>query len=257
MLLYHPVGRVSGPRLADFMGIPHGRRLSKPSDFLIRWGTAEKIRHHVTKEINPRSALRSYFSRIQQLTILRDAGVCVPEFSRTPVGYPMLGRNERRGRSSSRGMGITYYPEPCAHPDHSYYVRFYPKQRQFRVHVCNDSTRTRELIHELEVVGSDASNLEDAWAQPIWNLNTGFTYRLVRGKRPKGVIPNAKLAVKSLGLDFGAVDVIVHDNTPYVLEVNTAPGLSDMTMAWYAERLGDLVGIPYSSMPGAVNGYDD
>lgn len=44
----------------------------------------------------------------------------------------------------------------------------------------------------------------------------------------------AKQAVKALGLDFGTVDVLVkEDGTPYVLEVNTAPGLGgSMPKLW-------------------------
>lgn len=46
----------------------------------------------------------------------------------------------------------------------------------------------------------------------------------------------AKQAVKALGLDFGAVDVLVkEDGTPYVLEVNSAPGIGGTLPALYAE----------------------
>jgi hypothetical protein len=123
-------------------------------------------------------------------------------------------------------------------------MRFYPKQRQFRVHVVGDKTRTRELIH------THGDN--DPSITPIWNLNTGFTYRHVNGERPKGVIPQAKAAVAALGLDFGAVDVIVHDDIPMVLEVNTAPGLSDLTLAWYARHLGGLLDMDIGTMPGVA-----
>lgn len=46
----------------------------------------------------------------------------------------------------------------------------------------------------------------------------------------------AKQAVKALGLDFGAVDVLVkEDGTPYVLEVNSSPGIGGTLPALYAE----------------------
>ena len=46
----------------------------------------------------------------------------------------------------------------------------------------------------------------------------------------------AKKAVKALGLDFGAVDILAtDDNTPYVLEVNSSPGLGGSMPALYAK----------------------
>lgn len=46
----------------------------------------------------------------------------------------------------------------------------------------------------------------------------------------------AKKAVEALGLDFGAVDVLVKsDGTPYVLEVNAAPGLGGSMPRLYAD----------------------
>lgn len=45
----------------------------------------------------------------------------------------------------------------------------------------------------------------------------------------------AKKAVKALGLDFGAVDILVTDDAAYVLEVNAAPGLGGTMPKLYAK----------------------
>ena len=240
MILYHRAGRVSAPRLAAFMGLRASQRLVRPEDTVIRWGTATAFPHEITREINPRASLRRYYSRFQQLTLLQEGAVPVPEFSVSPIGYPSLGRDEGLGRQTTRGRGITFYPTGEKHyREHSFYTRFHAKERQFRVHVIGNNTRTRELVPDVE------ANRE----QPIWNHGSGFTYRVLDETRPKGVIPAAELAVRVvLKLDFGAVDVIWHDGRVYVLEVNTSPGLGDLTLQWYAENLAERIGL--DSMPG-------
>jgi glutathione synthase/RimK-type ligase-like ATP-grasp enzyme len=49
-------------------------------------------------------------------------------------------------------------------------------------------------------------------------------------------------AVEALGLDFGAVDLVVdHQGLEYVLEVNTAPACSPKTLQAYAFQLANLI----------------
>lgn len=51
----------------------------------------------------------------------------------------------------------------------------------------------------------------------------------------------AVFVVNSLGLDFGAVDIMTLSNgSPFVLEVNSAPGLSETTAQKYAESFVTL-----------------
>ena len=54
----------------------------------------------------------------------------------------------------------------------------------------------------------------------------------------------AEEAVLALGLDFGAVDLVLCKDTglPYVLEVNTAPGLHSPTvLAAYVEAIKEML----------------
>lgn len=249
-LLYHPAGHRSARRLAAFLGIPavrHKAARALTTSLLLRWGSAARVAHTDT-EIQPRSALIGYRTRTDQLTKLAEAGVQVPAFStdRSDIEGPVLARRFSKGRQPSHGRGITVLA-PTTQPTeaHDLYMALIPKARQFRVHVVrqNDSfvTRTREVIPTYQ---------KDLKAF-VWNTHTGFTYRVVQGARPSGVIPASKAAVDALALDFGAVDVITDPkDSVFVLEVNTAPGLADPTLEWYANQFAPLMNLDPDTLPG-------
>lgn len=54
----------------------------------------------------------------------------------------------------------------------------------------------------------------------------------------------AVLAVNCLGLDFGAVDLLIGDDREtYILEVNTAPSCSPLTATEYIMAFKNMLGI--------------
>ena len=57
-----------------------------------------------------------------------------------------------------------------------------------------------------------------------------------------GIIEQSIAAVQHVGLDFGAVDIIYNqrEDSSYVLEINTAPGLMGTTGERYAEAFGNI-----------------
>jgi len=264
-LIYHPAGYKSAKRLADALDVPalhHTEASNFTGGPLLRWGSYRKVPIKPTLEINSRSSLRAYRNRFEQLLILAQSGVIVPWFTSdydTVVDYcrspaeikKFLMRDFPEDRQNTGGKGITIHNDIHSVPPHGHdmYMAFVPKYRQFRVHITVDATRTREVIHESEVILNSSGHIESFTPDselrnsiPVWNLSTGFIYRYVQGERPNGVISQAKKAVAALSLDFGAVDVIVDPNmTPFVLEVNTAPALAGPTLAWYATRFSPLL----------------
>lgn len=62
---------------------------------------------------------------------------------------------------------------------------------------------------------------------PVRNLHNGWTYQWGHELPSEEIREAAKQAVKAVGYDFGAVDIIWKDGKPIVLEVNSAPGMAE------------------------------
>jgi len=111
-----------------------------------------------------------------------------------------------------------------------YYSAFINKQREFRCHVAHGKV--------LAVMQKTPGGDHIAWNRAV----TGEPFTSVnQSDYPFSVCFQALKAVKTLGLDFGGVDVleIVEKGKPqgYVLEVNTSPTLnsSDWVSSQYAK----------------------
>lgn len=255
ILLYHQTAALTAPRLAAYMGIESLQRLDNRNaeaqrpDWVIRYGSSRAIPLRPTQRaLNRRWALTRHSLRHEQLSRLSEAGVMTPWYSTNQdeaaewllQGHPLLGRDyPRDGRQPRRGRGIIEYRNHAVRlREHDLYMLEILKEAQYRVHVAFGSTRTRQLIPD------EPHNAE----QLIWNHGAGFTFR-IPDEIPASVPAVATQAVTALGLDFGAVDIIWTGNHPVVLEVNTAPGLGDPTLEWYAQHLGWAIGLTEDDMP--------
>jgi len=110
-----------------------------------------------------------------------------------------------------------------------YVVKNIDKAREFRVHVFEE--KVIGVYEKVPHADSDGMIRKDD--------NSDFKRldmadRDVRHAIP-GVRPQAKAAVKALGLVYGGVDVAIgRDGTVYVLEVNSAPALNEPNMDRWA-----------------------
>jgi glutathione synthase/RimK-type ligase-like ATP-grasp enzyme len=137
---------------------------------------------------------------------------------------------------SGKGIIISESKEQLA--DAPLYVKYIPKKEEYRVHVVNG-----EIIHlQRKARKKDVPDDQINWL--VRNHDNGFIFQQEGFVAPDPVRDCAVDAVASLGLDFGAVDVIYNEknNAAYVLEVNTAPGLEGTTIQKYAEAFAKVVG---------------
>jgi glutathione synthase/RimK-type ligase-like ATP-grasp enzyme len=118
------------------------------------------------------------------------------------------------------------------------YVKYVPKKQEYRIHVCGGEAVDIQRKARRKDVPDENIN----WK--VRNHDNGFIFaRNEDGVVPPDVVNQAVNAVKALGLDFGAVDVIFNDKEQqaYVLEVNTAPGLAGETLQGYLKRFGQFI----------------
>lgn len=167
------------------------------------------------------------------------------EFYNTAVdwvgeGFKVCARTILNGHS---GAGIVLMSKDDeVFPKAPLYVRYIPKVEEYRVHVVLgnviDVQRKTLSKDKLEELGIDAENIN--WK--IRNLANGFIYQRANVNPNQEVLDASVKIVQCLGLDFGAVDVIVgkKDGKTYVLEVNTAPGLTGSTVESYVKAFKDV-----------------
>lgn len=83
---------------------------------------------------------------------------------------------------------------------------------------------------------------------PIRNHDNGYTFVTFTEKRPhQSRLDTAVAAVKALGLEFGAVDMLLlPDGSERVLEVNTAPSCDGATLMAYLDAIADYTDQEYT-----------
>lgn len=114
------------------------------------------------------------------------------------------------------------------------YTKYIKKKKEFRVHVFN-----QEVIDIQEKRKShDVANVDFR----IRNHASGFVFCRDNIVEPSDLRTVSIAAVTTLGLDFGAVDVIYNEKQDkcYALEVNTAPGLEGTTLQSYINKFTEV-----------------
>lgn len=224
--------------------------VSRRSKIVIRWGNVEdipvagkeKLRRVLSGSnnlLNKASGIKSASHKFNTLQVLKDAGVNVPAFSRTFNNdiLPALGRKNYHARANDmqlilQPMDIKYYN--ILGNTFDYYVKYVPVKREYRVHIFNNNAIlfNRKLFQEEQ----------NKYVPFLRNHENGFIFAALEQDDVRSKLEDIGVkAVTALGLNFGAVDVIRDLNDKYyVLEVNTAPGISSAYTS-YAQAIDQLV----------------
>ena len=229
--------------LANSLGI---KRLKREGgavavDILINWGCSAINREVVYEAIiNHPAAVKKAANKLETFRSL-DGTVPLPDWTESfeeasgwlAEGYTVVARTELNGHS---GQGIVLADHIDQLPLAKLYTKYVNKDQEYRVHVF----RGEVIFEQRKARKKDVPDDQVNWK--IRNHGNGFIF----AHRDVFIAPDGKeaavQAVEKLGLDFGAVDLMLGKNGLfYVLEVNTACGLEGTTLERYTEAFRRLM----------------
>lgn len=242
-ILPYKAGSRSARALAEALGtrclrLEGSRFIPREDDVIINWG-------HSTPPVTNRFRLlnastRTATDKLAFFRALAGRGL-TPEFwtNRNDIpddAFPIVCRTVLNGHS---GRGIVIADTRDQLVDAPLYVKYIKKESEFRIHVGNNGRYTA-IISEQRKVRDTSREVAD-WR--IRNHGNGFIFQRHEINVPEAVRQVATQCFESLGLDFGAVDVIFNARSgrAYALEVNTAPGLEGQTVTDYANFFRGLI----------------
>lgn len=244
---FYPYGPSEGLRaLSDRLGVPILRKerskyRPRAGDKVVNWGAASMPRQLVAlRPLNHPGAVEVARNKLHAFQRMAEGETRTVEWTTNPTaanvwwaaGHTVVGRRTLTGHS---GQGICimepHYAGPHLRNVMPLYTKYFPAKHEYRVHVIGDLTHVQKKRRR-----------DGAVQSKIRNLANGYVYCTQGVTCPEPVLTVAETAVRSLGLDFGAVDILCTDRgDARVLEVNTAPGLEGSTLTFYADALRGLL----------------
>ena len=208
----------------------NSRYRSKKYDVIINWGV-KKVPENLEDVIwlnDPRLLPKD------KLDFYRDYKEFVPPFTKD---LEAAEKWQRKGRivlarqtlTGSCGEGIVVCPPGIPLPDAEVYTKYIPKSEEWRVHFL----RGEILCYQQKLyTGKEEGDFL------IRSFDRGFTYNIREVEYVTStVVEIAKRFVLHTDIDFGAMDIIYQTklDRAWILEVNTAPGLSETTLIHYTD----------------------
>lgn len=211
-----------------------------PSHLIINWGSSDRgtIRDGI-EMLNDPEAVAAASDKVEAFRRMDTVPTPAWTTSQSEAiswvqeGYTVYCRTLTRARE---GKGIVVAHNESEVVSAPLYTRGVECNREVRVHVFDgqviDFSQKKKMNSERrEEEGIELNN-------EVRNLNGGWIFARSEVSLPDDCEDIAVRAIRALGLDFGAVDIVI---TPQeacrVLEVNTAPGLQGTTLERYADAI--------------------
>lgn len=214
------------------------KEITNPNALIINWGN----QHYLDTDLNP--GWYVYNAIDKRLTFMILKTYEIPSIEYTTIKENALKWYEsgklvvaRHIFNGSKGKGITLHSNENSDlnpffsplPDVPLYTLYKKKSKEFRVYVFKD-----EVIDVLEK--RKRKNFLGEINTYIRSYKNGWVFCRNNIEEPDDLRELAINTIKALNLDFGGVDIIWNkkENKCYVLEVNTAPGITNTSCKSFA-----------------------
>ena len=246
----YKAGSNSARDLAQALGVrrishTNSRFRGRADKTVINWGgsrTPDEVNN--CRVINPSDAVRRASDKLEFFT---NANCRTPEWTTDRMeaigwwdsGAIVVERHILNGNSGA-GIRLASRESETVVRDAPLYTKYVPKRHEYRIHVFGGEV----MDIQRKARRQDVPDEQVDWK--IRNNDNGFIFARNEGALgdvPADVLDQARQAINNLGLDFGAADVIFneHRQEAFVLEVNTAPGLSGTTLDNYVAAFRGLL----------------
>ena len=236
-LLYSDSTSATGRELAEALGISCGTKPpTKRQDLVIRWGSAVQIPEKPKRVLNKRDAILLATNKLKSLQYLKQQGISVPTvWTRAEdAKVPVVARKIHHSQGADIMLCLQKQDlRRAINRKRAYFVQYIPTDREYRAHVFRG-----DIIRVSQKLLSD----KELWIPHIRNVANGYTF--AQPRQPMGEAADSLVikAVSALGLDFGAVDLVIGDDgIPYILEINTGPSLVEVGVEIYADAIRPLL----------------
>lgn len=232
-------GSASARALRDALGIKllkhEGKQINQ--DVVINWGSSRIERNlGLSMVLNPDHAVKNASNKLTTFKLFTQAGVACPDWSEDDddaikwlaEGFDVVSRTVLNGHSGdgiviNKALSGQYELAPL-------YTKYVKKQEEYRIHVAGGDV----IFEQRKARKKDVPDDEVNWQ--VRNLAGGFIFANDGVRSPDCCRTTAIEAVKALGLDFGAVDIVTNKKDQcFALEVNTACGLAGKTIDAYVK----------------------
>ena len=236
-------GSKSAKALAQSLNIKcltRPKRFKARNELVISWGSNDpQFKITSTKLLNNPRAIVFASNKLSSFNSFKRNNIPCPDFTTDiEVAKQWIAEEEvvvcRKLLRSHSGKGIVLASKVSELVAAPLYVKYFPKSHEYRVHVFNGKV--------IDAVKKRKRNGVTDYNKYIRVHGNGWVFcrnDFVLSEELKTLAINA---VKCLGLDFGAVDIVSKSNgEAKVLEVNTAPALQGTTLISYTNAIKEYV----------------